>query len=266
MKISIYSFALVLCFSGILCRKVPSKKELLSSLKEPVYSLENPLLYLESSDGDMVIEIFQDAAPRFISWINREKSELAKKQANGSSNLLLVSGIAIKRILPYFFIESNAWMNNTRQPSPLKINADVLGLDKIKVKDVASYSGLARQQAMHQLGLANQQEINQYRERFNRELDKILNMSVARFLSFQGIKFDRTVMSYKNEKYTVALNPKGLVLFNLSNNLQFDGRHQVFGRIIRGKTVAETISKSERNMATNAPQEKIKIDNIYLIE
>ena len=99
------------------------------------------------------------------------------------------------------------------------------------------------------------------------EFDKVKNMTADKLLSELGYKYNDKLKALKMDKNTIAMansgpNTNGSQFFiNLSDNHYLNGKHTVFGRLIKGTDIAEKIATVKRNKQ-DKPEKPVLIESI----
>lgn len=202
---------------------------------------KNPIAILDTTMGEIKIELLKNSAPltvkNFIELATGKKGERGK----------FYDGIIFHRVIPNFMIQTGD-PTGTGSGGPGykfadEINADSLGLNKIKVKD------------------------SKFAARVH---PKFSNKSVKELYESQGYHYITTIKSKPARKGSVAMANSGPD----SNGSQFfinevdtpwlDGKHTVFGKVIKGMDVVKKIANVKQG-PNNKPIKPIKIKNVKII-
>ncbi|MBU1078551.1 MAG: peptidylprolyl isomerase [Spirochaetes bacterium] len=217
---------------------------------------KNPIAVLETTQGDIIIELYKENAPEtvknFIDLAIGEKEYYNYKNRKKEKGKFY-NGIIFHRVIPNFMIQAGD-PTGTGSGGPGykfndEINADSLGLDKLKVKDA---DFVTRMYPPH-------------------IIQKYLNKSVKELYESLGYKYITNVKSVAPRKGSVAMANAGPD----SNGSQFfinevdtpwlDGKHTVFGHVIKGSDIVSKIANTKAN-ESNKPLKDVKIKRIRIIE
>ncbi len=229
IKIILISLLLVTSIFHADAKKIKAKKS------------KNPIAILDTTMGEIKIELLKNSAPltvkNFIELATGKKGERGK----------FYDGIIFHRVIPNFMIQTGDPTGTGRGGPGYKfadeINADSLGLNKIKVKDSKVAS---------------------------RVHPKFSNKSVKELYESQGYHYITTVKSKSARKGSVAMANSGPD----SNGSQFfinevdtpwlDGKHTVFGKVIKGMDVVKKIGNVKTG-PNNKPLKPVKIKHVKII-
>lgn len=290
----------ILLFSAAMlpahCSGKPSRSEVLSAeVKEKMRSETNPLAVLETDKGRIVIELYDEVAPKTVAnftGLATGEKEYTDKEGNKTTGRFY-DGLTFHRVIPNFMIQGGDPEGTGRGGPGFRfkdeINADALGLDTLKLKDAPQYnrdaqmamSTILRNEAQNDLGInlssreqveKNRQRLQNYAKRKGPQIQKkVEQMNIKEVLEMAGYQFTDDLPSVPNEKYTIAManagpNTNGSQFFiNLNDNKHLNGKHTVFGKVIKGKDIAEAIVKVKRD-SVNKPETPVVMKKVYILQ
>lgn len=222
----------------------------------PVKDKSNPVIIIKTTLGNIYIELYEKSAPETVKHfldLAEGKMEVADPKTGEMIKKPFYNGIIFHRVIPNFMIQTGDPMGTGRGGSGHRfndeINADSLGLDKILVKD-------------------SQMLMRMYPPQM---LQNFLNKSVKEFYEAQGNHYITTVSSFPPRAGSVAMANSGPD----SNDSQFfinevdtpwlDGKHTVFGNVIKGMDVVHKIANIKAD-ANNKPLTDVKINSVERVD
>jgi cyclophilin family peptidyl-prolyl cis-trans isomerase len=204
---------------------------------------------IKTSKGDVEIDLYEDKTPITVNnFVFLAKDDF-------------YDGLIFHRVIsfPYPFMIQGGDPLGTGRGGPGytfgdEINAEMLGLDKVKVKD-----------AEYVRGIYSQADLNKYAERTLRDL----------YSEVDGYQYLSSVESVPFEDGSLAMANSG----PSTNGSQFfitmtgssaytkhlNGKHTIFGKVITGMNVVDEIGKVEAD-SENKPVDSIKITDVVIIE
>jgi len=251
--------AAVAIFATSVCGK-ESKKSVLGSLEEKMQDESNPLVLMKTSKGNIYIELYKKAAPETVdnfTGLAEGAKEFTEPQSNSRVKRPFFNGLIFHRVIPNFMIQGGDLLGNGSGGPGYRfqdeINADALGLDKVKVKDNQYYQNDAAGMVFQKLQIKSNEERMKRMKEIKAEFDKISELPVKTVLEARGYIFDSSLPSVPMNKYTIAManagpNTNGSQFFiNVVDNPYLNGKHTVFGKVVKGRKVCEDISKVEKD-------------------
>ena len=256
---------------------VPSREDAIQSLEEKMLNEKNPLVFMETSEGDMILEIYSDRAPKtaanFIDLATGAKPFRDPKTDKEVSRPYY-DGLIFHRVIPNFMLQGGDIMGDGTGGPGYKFNDEIsakaLGLDVLKVKESRFYDREAQRVAMKEMNINSPAEYDKNRNRLDRKMKELGEMSVEAILQKAGYQFDNALESVKMLKFTVAMansgpNTNGSQFFiNLVTNPHLDGKHTVFGKLLKGRKIAEKIAKIPTK--NDKPTKDVVIEKVVLIK
>lgn len=250
---------------------------------------KNPIVTMATNHGDITIELLEKSAPETVkNFIGL--AEGTKEFTNAAGEKVkkpFYDGLTFHRVIDDFMIQGGCPLGTGKGKPGYKfkdeINADSLGLQKLKVFDDAKglheYLKVYPPQQVQQmivkpifekLGITSQEDLDAKQKELQAELEKLTKTLTIKEL-YQGIgyQYDDKLTSYPMKKGFLAManagpNTNGCQFYiNLKDNHYLDGKHTVFGKVIEGMDVVEKIAKVETG-ARDMPVEPVKIISIRL--
>ena len=230
----------------------------------PAAAPERPRVEIKTSQGLIVVELFPEEAPKtvenFLALVEGTK-ETKDLKTGKMSKRPFYDGLTFHRIIKGFMLQAGCplgnGMGNPGYQFADEINADELGLDKLKVmqaggqphpwlliRDQQSFNQTVVLPLCRKLGIANQED---FKKRVAELQAAVAKMTLKECYENLGYKFDGKLKSRKPSKGTLAManagpNTNGSQFFiNMVDNEHLTGKHTVFGRVVSGMDVAAKI-------------------------
>ncbi len=230
---------------------VPSRKGLFTVIK--------------TDRGDLVLELFPDAAPKTVdNFVTLARQGFYRN-------------VVFHRVIPEFMAQTGD-PTGTGQGGPGyrfndEINAKALGLDRMKMKDHGEYANPLNMaisvQIIRKLEIKSEEEWNRRKSEVEAESQKalkyMLKLSVMEVLEKAGYEFNNAIPSRHMIRGSLAManagpNTNGSQFFiNQVDNLRLDGLHTVFGQL-------EEPSFSVLNEIIRAGNSNSKILSVEIID
>lgn len=243
--------------------------------------LRNPLMLIQTTRGDMVVELFPAEAPRTVA--NFVDLAEGNKPFTDWRSLAQVQrpfydGLLFHRIINKVLIQGGSPSGESSGTPGYsfndEINAVSLGLDQMQLLDTEGYPnpilGLRNQQDFQQqvlLPLYKSMGINTQQDLANKIADvdtRLRDMSVKDFYELLGYRYNQRTQSRAPLRGMIAMansgpNTNGSQFFILLADAPWlTGKYTVFGKIRAGLDVLDTIGRIPVN-AENQPTEAITI-------
>ena len=244
--------------------------------KKPDY----PIVVMKTSMGDIEIELFTDAAPKtvknFLDLAEGRKETTDTTGAKVKKNFF--DGLVFHRVIPGFMIQGGCPLGSGTGSPGYKfedeISAKALGLDKKKAfNGERPARGLANNQRemsvilkpiYDELGITDQKSFEANKAEM---MKRIAKMTFADAFTNMGYKYDNTLASRSAKRGVIAMansgpNTNGSQFFiNVGDTPHLDGKHTVFGHVVKGMDVVDKISKVKRG-ARDKPVEDVTIVSV----
>ncbi len=184
---------------------------------------------IETDKGNLIIELFPEVAPKTVQNFVRLSKE-------GFYN-----GVVFHRVIPNFMAQTGD-PTGTGSGGPGyqfedEINADALGLDKLKISESPYYEQYLMLLVVQRLKIQDQNEFNLKRMQVEREIQKLKDLSVKEVLEQLGYKYKSNLNSISGKKGSVGManagpNTNGSQFFiNQVDTPHLNGLHTFFGQL-----------------------------------
>lgn len=236
----------------------------LQAMEDP----QNPLILINTSQGEIYLELFPEEAPNnianFIALAEGEK-KFTSSFSGDSYRTPYYDGMRFHRVTPGFVIQAGSPRYNSLggklKPLADEINADFLGLDKIpainadgsfaEVLNIANKSDFQTEILQPFYDRKDITDISTVLEEQYQILNELQQLSVKSVYENQGYRYDSRLKSRGISKGTVALansgpNSNGAEFFiSLADTPWLDGKHTVIGKVVEGEDVMDNIGTTE---------------------
>ena len=205
---------------------------------------KNPQVLLKTNRGEIVLELYEDAAPNTVANF----IELVEKG--------FYNGLIFHRVIKDFMIQGGCPQGTgTGGPGYSfadEIDADALGLDKLKCRDASFFDHLRREGCP----------------------EEFWDKSVKEWNEKKGYRYTKGLSGYKVSRYALCManagpNTNGSQFFIVTKKDGCDwlnGRHTVFGRVIRGREVVDAIGACKTDPVSERPLEPQKIESASVLK
>ncbi|MES2605263.1 MAG: peptidylprolyl isomerase [Pseudomonadota bacterium] len=232
----------------------------------PVESSANPLVLMETTRGDIVLELFPQEAPEtvanFIGLASGTKSFIDPRSGQQATRPFY-DGLVFHRVIDGFMIQSGS-------PTGLgdgfpgyrfkdEISAQSLGLDKMLVLDAEGIPnavlGIRSQHDFQQqvlgplyaaMNISSQQQLD---VRVGEVDQRLREMTVQQNYEMQGYHYQNNLQSRAPIRGVIAMANSGpdtngsQFFINLADTPWLIGKHTVFGKVRAGLDVIDAIGK-----------------------
>lgn len=247
----------------------------------------NPVCVIKTDMGDIHLELFSKEAPdtveNFIGLAQGQK-EFTEIATGEKIKRSYYDGLIFHRVIKDFMIQGGCPKGDgTGDPGYRfkdEINADDLGLDKLKVfqpdgkthpylmvRSQKDFNATVLFPLYEKMGIQSQEQF----EAKKQEVDqKIKNLTLKECYENKGYQYDDTLKSHLPVRGVIAMansgpNTNGSQFFiNLADTPWLNGKHTVFGKVIQGMDVVDNIGGVSVSQG-GRPEKDVKILSIRLV-
>ncbi|MFN3604166.1 MAG: peptidylprolyl isomerase [Leptonema sp. (in: bacteria)] len=185
---------------------------------------------IETDKGNLIVELFPDVAPKTVeNFVN-----LSKKG--------FYNGVVFHRVIPNFMAQtgdpSGTGTGGPGYQFEDEINANALGLDKMKISESPYYERYLMMLVIKRLNIQDQREFDRKRMLVEREFQKLKDLSVKEILEQLGYKYNSSLNSIPSKRGSVGMansgpNTNGSQFFiNQVDSPHLNGLHTFFGQLL----------------------------------
>lgn len=267
---------LILCFSGAL---------MAAEADEPT---PDPHCMIKTNHGDIVVRLFAEDAPKtvenFLGLAEGTKVFIDPTTSN-KVRKAYYNGLTFHRVIKGFMIQGGCPLGNGEGGPGYQfedeINADALGLDKMKVlneegqphpwlavRSQEDFNNRVLLPLFRAMGITSNEELAERQEEVNQ---RVHAMTLKDAYVNLGYQYDDTLKSHPPKRGFVAMansgpNTNGSQFFiNLVDTPWLTGKHTVFGRVVKGMDVVDRIGE-EPVTSAHLPVDPVRIISIQRIE
>ncbi|MBC8514731.1 peptidylprolyl isomerase [bacterium] len=255
MRYSLFLLALLTAGScgptedeGAVPEVVPSPYEAMVAVEEDCpenkeVGMKNPVAVMETSMGDITIELLEDAAPNTVA-------NFVELSESG-----FYDGVVFHRVIPNFMIQGGdpqgSGIGGPGYTFADEINAEALGLTEMAVNELPNFDQNQRLQqevsqvVFKELGITSQEEFDAQKDSI---IQRVNTMKVAEFYEGQGVSYTPCLPSAENVRGVLSMansgpNTNGSQFFVTQVDTPWlNGKHTVFGRVVEGMDVVDGIA------------------------
>lgn len=256
-----------------------------NSLRE---SPNNPLVEIQTSMGNIILELFPEEAPLTVANFI-DLAEGRKAFTDPATGAMVTrpyyNGQIFHRVIDDFMIQggSPTGLGNGTPGYSFQdeINARSLGLDRmsafdeegaphpfLRIGSQAQFQSVILQPLLNEMGITSQQQLE---DNLPAVEERISNLSVKDVYENQGYEYTETLMSRMPVRGVIAManagpNSNGSQFFiNLIDTDWLAGKHTVFGRVRQGMEVVDAIGSTATD-DMDRPVQPVRIIQIREIQ
>jgi peptidyl-prolyl cis-trans isomerase A (cyclophilin A) len=263
---------------------LPAQTEVKKVVQDPKPAkAPNPKVLIKTSLGDITLELFADEAPKTVAnfiGLAEGSKEFTDEATKKKVKRPFFDGLKFHRVIPNFMAQGGCPLGSGSGGPGYRfedeINAKALGLDKVKamengqpnrvllIRSQQDFQRMVLAPLFKKLGIKSQKELDDRRKDFEKAVEELTVMQVYENL---GYKYDDSRGSHAMNRGTIAMansgpNTNGSQFFiNMVDNHYLNGKHTVFGRVIKGMEVVDKMQKVKL-IGQSTPAEDIKVLSI----
>lgn len=215
----------------------------------------NPVVVMRTTQGEITLELLPQCAPEtvrnFLGLALGEKV-FVDPATGDTAQRPYYNGLVFHRVIKGFMLQGGCPLGSGAGGPGYsfadEINADSLGLNRLRVEQYPPCFEEAQTQVLRRLNIRSQEELNQRQAEVQAELAKVAALSVKELYELQGYRYRPDLPSLPVRRGCLAManagpNSNGSQFFiNQVDTPHLDGKHTVFGRVIAGMDVVDTIA------------------------
>jgi len=240
--------------------------------EKPMADEKNPVLRMQTTAGDIYLELFEKDAPltvaNFIDLAEGRK-EFTDAKTKQKVKRPFYDDLKFHRVIKDFMLQGGCPLGTGSGDPGYKFNDEInavsLGLDQIKVQEAQQYAVRDAQMYVgRKLNIQSQADVQAKMAEIQQEMAAVSEMNLAELYAANGYNYDATLHSHKAARGALAMansgpNTNGSQFFiNQVDTPWLDGKHTVFGQVIKGMEVVDKICNSPKNQQ-DQPTPEIKI-------
>jgi peptidyl-prolyl cis-trans isomerase A (cyclophilin A) len=225
---------------------------------------ENPVYVIQTTLGDIEVELFQDEAPKTVAnfiGLAEGTKEFKDSKTGKTVKRPFYDGLIFHRVIKNFMIQGGCPLGNGRGGPGYtfadEIDAKALGLDKIKAIDphkgpnpylmIHSKEEYQRNILMplfRKMNINSQEELDKRKKEVQARLD---NLTLKEAYENMGYVYSENGSKHPPVRGSLAManagpNTNGSQFFiDLVDTDWLTGRHTVFGKVVKGMDVVDKI-------------------------
>ena len=234
----------------------------------------NPLIEISSSEGDLFIELFPNAAPQSVRRVLELANGTLMPNANGGN---YYDGLTFHRVIPGTFLQTGAAERAGRERPPAladEINARGLGLEQqtvltaagrthewMNIADTADFQQRILVPLYRSMNIRSREQADAQQERIT---DRLRSINVMQAHELLGYRYNASLPSRRPVAGSVLMANKGPgtndaeLLISLIDSPWLTATHTVIGRVVAGASLANSISRQ--------PEGSVRVYHIRPVE
>jgi cyclophilin family peptidyl-prolyl cis-trans isomerase len=239
--------------------------------EKPMVDAKNPVMKMQTTAGDIYIEMFEKDAPQTVAnfvELAEGKKEFTDAKTKQKVKRPFYDGLKFHRVINNFMLQGGCPLGTGTGDPGYKFNDEInavsLGLDSIKVQDAQYAARDAQMYIGRKLNLQSQADVQARMAEIQQELAVVAEMNLADLYAATGYAYDPSLRSHKAARGALAMansgpNTNGSQFFiNQVDTPWLDGKHTVFGQVVKGMDVVDKICSAPKNQQ-DQPTPEIKI-------
>jgi cyclophilin family peptidyl-prolyl cis-trans isomerase len=260
-----------------------------ASAQDNVAAKQDPMCLIKTSRGDIYVRLFASETPKtvenFIDLAEGTK-EFTDPNTKQTVKRPFYDNLVFHRVIKDFMIQGGCPLGTGTGDPGYKfadeINADALGLDKLKVLNEKSqphpwlsvrsqedFDNLIKNPLLRAMGITTQDQMKARMDEFNRRIDQL---TLKEAYANLGYRYNPALKSHAPKRGVLAMansgpNTNGSQFFiNLVDTPWLTGKHTVFGEVVKGMDVVDKIGAVPVDARSSKPLEPVRILSIRPIK
>lgn len=239
---------------------------------QPLNDEQNPVVLMQTTSGDIYIELFEKDAPKTVAnfiGLAEGTKEFTDPKTKETVKRPFYDGLKLHRVIKNFMMQGGCPLGTGTGDPGYKfedeINAAALGLDTLKVtqkqsRDVQVY--IAKK-----YNIKSQDDWTANALKIQEDMRTIGEISLVDLYTGVGYDYDSSLHSHNLKRGVIAMansgpNTNGSQFFiNQIDTPWLNGKHTVFGQVVKGMVVVDAICNAPVNKQTQ-PDPEIKIISV----
>jgi peptidyl-prolyl cis-trans isomerase A (cyclophilin A) len=255
---------------------------------ESTVETKDPNCLIKTSKGDIVVRLFAQEAPKtvenFIGLAEGTK-EFTPPNSEAKVKKPFYDGLIFHRVIKNFMIQGGCPEGTGRGGPGYRfedeINADALGLDKLKVlgerdqphpwlsiRSQENFNNTVLRPLYRALGITTSEEAQKRQQEVS---DRVHAMTLKDVYVNLGYKYNDKLPSHAPKRGVLAMANAGpgtngsQFFINVVDTPWLTGKHTVFGEVVKGMDVVDAIANVPVD-ASSKPVEPVRILSIRVIK
>jgi len=250
--------------------------------------VKDPNCLIKTNKGDIVVRLFASEAPKTVAnfiGLAEGTKEFVDPKTNDKVKRPFYDGLIFHRVIKNFMIQGGCPLGTGTGSPGYKfedeINADALGLDKMKVlsekgqphqwlmvRSQQDFQRVVMMPLFRAMGITSQEQLDERREEVNK---RVKELTLKDVYVNQGYKYNDKLESHAPKRGVLAMansgpNTNGSQFFiNMVDTPWLTGKHTVFGEVVKGMDVVDAIGQVEVGEGSK-PVEPVTIVSIRVIK
>ena len=247
--------------------------------------IDDPIARIKTNFGEIYVELFQKEAPETVAnfiGLAEGTREFTDPKTQTKVKRNFYDNLIFHRVIKKFMIQGGDPLG-TGAGSPGyrfedEINADSLGLQKIKVLDdkgrphpwllIRSQNDFNRVLLFPLLRRMRIETQDEMKKRVDEVKNRLNKMSIKEVYQNQGYRYNPKLKSHHPKRGVLAMansgpNTNGSQFFiNLVETGWLTGKHTVFGKVVKGMNVVDRIAEVPVDPRSSRPKRDVRILSI----
>jgi cyclophilin family peptidyl-prolyl cis-trans isomerase len=249
---------------------------------------KDPNCLIKTSKGDIVVRLFAQEAPKTVAnfiGLAEGTKEFTDPNSKEKVKRPFYDGLIFHRVIKNFMIQGGCPLGTGRGDPGYRfedeINADALGLNKLKVFDdegkvhpwlmirsQENFNNTVLRPLFRAMGITSNDQVQARQQEIN---DRVHAMTLKDVYVNLGYKYNNKLKSHPPMRGALAMANAGpgtngsQFFINVIDTPWLTGKHTVFGEVVKGMDVVDAIANVPVD-ANSKPVEPVRILSIRVIK